>query len=67
MLLKILKMKIKPCPFCKGTEIEVYHHFMDWCYVACQNPSCQATGPCVKTEEAALDKWNERKEKDEKA
>jgi len=51
-------MEIKPCPFCgsdgfNGTTITFY-------YVYCGNPKCNMFGPNKKTEQDAINAWNQR-------
>lgn len=51
---------MKPCPFCGGTETKVKPVWKDYRFVACQ--SCKAAGPVMKTEQEAVDAWNDRTE-----
>jgi Lar family restriction alleviation protein len=49
----------KPCPFCGLHDVFWVHLGLDW-YYKCND--CQMQGPPKKTQEQALDAWNNRKE-----
>lgn len=48
----------RPCPFCKGKRHQVRTVWQTYKFVACLN--CKAGGPVRKTEEEAIDAWNDR-------
>jgi len=57
--------KIKPCPFCGGTDAQTFD-MDDGDYTAVACPNCWAWGPCVYVgemedlEAEAIKRWNER-------
>jgi Lar family restriction alleviation protein len=53
--------KLKPCPFCGGTEMTVFFGVFDNpTYVLCKK--CQAQGPAKEpeSEQSAISAWNKR-------
>jgi len=47
-----------PCPFCKRTDgFQVKTVWKSYKFVACQ---CKAAGPVMRTEEEAIEAWNDR-------
>lgn len=52
------KCKIKPCPFCGGTN--AYYIYAPDCWVRC--PDCGANGPERSSIEQAIEAWNWRAE-----
>lgn len=55
------EIKIKPCPFCGGTDLEVRDadKYTD-AEVVCMNDSCGASVAYGKTRDAAVAVWNRR-------
>ncbi|WP_340619015.1 Lar family restriction alleviation protein [Xenorhabdus entomophaga] len=64
--------KLKPCPFCGGTDLEFTHDVMmpdEWYagWINCCNERCEVKGPDVswfdsanEAETAAIQAWNQR-------
>ena len=53
-------IQILPCPFCDSRKVEsckVDHPYNKGIQVHCL--SCEAKGPIAKTEEQAIEAWNE--------
>lgn len=51
-------VELKKCPFCGGTNLRVKPVWKTYRFVACQD--CKAGGPVAKTDERAIELWNER-------
>lgn len=49
---------MKPCPFCGGTRLKVKPVWTDYRFVACLD--CKAAGSVAKTDEKAIELWNQR-------
>jgi Lar family restriction alleviation protein len=62
-----MKPELKPCPFCDGTEMDVFLGVFDNpTYVLCKK--CHAQGPAKEpeSEQSAINAWNKRKVVDRK-
>ena len=54
-----VEKEVLPCPFCGYTEPVLKNYIpAEKFYVMCE--VCEGVGPKDKTEEKAVDKWNER-------
>ena len=51
-------MKLKPCPFCGDTNIEVESEDGRYWYAFCDRCLCE--GPNVLSKKAAIEQWNGR-------
>lgn len=52
--------KLKPCPFCGRTELEIVIVYGEDYYVGCL--TCTACGQSCETYEEAIEAWNRRAE-----
>ena len=50
--------EMKPCPWCKGTNLRVKPVWREYHFVACL--TCKAAGPVRKTHDQAIAAWNKR-------
>jgi Lar family restriction alleviation protein len=53
-------MKLKPCPFCGGTDLSEREAAIIY-WIVCENDQCCMEGPVASTQAAAINKWNRRK------
>lgn len=56
-------MKLKPCPFCGSTTINIYSQYFERgditnYYLLCED--CAVEGPWLISQEAAIKHWNTR-------
>lgn len=60
-----MTQKLKPCPFCRWKNADVYFNEKLKAYrVQCQNVKCMASGPVELTVQNAKDAWNRRAEEE---
>lgn len=59
------EIKLKPCPFCGGTDINCDHIEPSWTddYWEIGCPDCGTWNSCNKSKDEAIAAWNRRVEK----
>jgi Lar family restriction alleviation protein len=59
-----MKIKLRPCPFCGGTETLCISHDVETGDPCVQCSWCGAMGPRTASTERAKDEWNRRVEEE---